>query len=82
MKTTIVFAAAALAAAGITLASPAAADTSNCQTIGSSTFCGQGVGGGDSSGGGGAPNAPGAGGPNTGGGCTNAYGAYQNCNAH
>jgi hypothetical protein len=62
----------------ITIAPPAAADpTSDCQTVGGSTVCAQGgdVRGGKS----GVSPGPASGSP--GGGCTNAYGSYQNCNA-
>jgi hypothetical protein len=79
MRTTIVLAALAVGAAaiGIGIAPPAAADpSSNCQTIGASTVCGQG----GITGGGGASAAPGGGAAPSGGGCVNAYGGYQNCN--
>jgi hypothetical protein len=55
---------------GISVASPAGADPSNCQQIGSTTVCGHGGNRGQPA----AP-APGAGPRN----CTNAYGSYQNC---
>jgi hypothetical protein len=67
------------AAIGIGIAPPAAADTTNCQTMGAATICGQ-VGltnGGPSAG---ASNAP-AQGPASGG-CLTPYGTYQSCNGH
>jgi hypothetical protein len=81
MKKTCSVLAAAVAigstAIGITIAPPAAADpTSNCQTVGGSTVCAQGgdVRGGKSG------VSPGPASGSRGGGCTNAYGSYQNCN--
>jgi hypothetical protein len=69
----------ATAAIGISIASPALADPTNCQQVGATTVCGQGsVHGGAHSPGGSNPQVPAP----TGGGCTNAYGAYQNCNSH
>jgi hypothetical protein len=77
-KTTTVLAALTIGAAaiGISSAPPAAANPSNCQTVGSTAVCGQGnVRGASQSAG--APNgavpAP------VGGGCQNPYGGYQNC---
>jgi hypothetical protein len=78
MKRTTVFTAlgVAVAAIGIGIAPSAAADTANCQQIGAATVCGQGnIRGGAQYAG---PSGPGSG-PS--GGCTNAYGAYQNCQA-
>lgn len=81
-KTTTFLAAVAIGAAaiGISIAPPAAADTSNCQTVAGTTVCGQGVvkGAGPSAGPSNAssPAAP------AGGGCTTPYGTYQNCNIH
>ena len=70
---------AAATAIGISVAAPAAADSSDCQQVGATTVCGQGTvtGGGQSA----APAAP-AVPPMGGGGCTNAYGSYQNCMTH
>lgn len=61
-------------AIGIGIAPPAAADTSNCQTVGAATICGQGgvTNGGSPAG---ASNAPAS------GGCLTPYGTYQQCNA-
>lgn len=77
MKRTTIFAAlgVAVAAIGISIAPSAAADTANCQQIGAATVCGQGNVRG-------APQGAGPSGPGSGpsGGCTNAYGTYQNCN--
>jgi hypothetical protein len=78
-KITTVFAALTIGAAaiGISIAPPAAAAPSNCQTVGATVVCGQGnvSGGGQSAG---APNGPVS--APVGGGCQNAYGGYQNCN--
>ena len=78
-KTTTVLAALTIGAAalGVGIAPTAAADPTNCQTVGATTVCGQG----DVRSGGepvGPPNvsAPGP----VGGGCQNPYGGYQNCN--
>lgn len=73
-KTTSVLVLAIGVTIGIGVAPPAGADTSNCQQIGAATVCGQG---GVNSGGQSAAPPPGAG--PAGGGCTNAYGGYQNC---
>jgi len=78
-KITRVVAAMAIGATaiGIGIAPPAAADTSNCQTVGAATICGQGSvtnGGQPAAASPGGADAPGAG-------CTNAYGGYQQCNA-
>jgi hypothetical protein len=78
MKKTTVLAAAAIGAAaiGISFAPAAAADTSNCQSVGGTTLCGHGNvgGGGQSTGTVSSPvPAPPA------GGCLNQYGVYQNC---
>ena len=55
---------------GISVAPVAGADPSDCQQVGSTTVCGQGVNRGQ-------PTAPPPGaGPRS---CTNAYGSYQNC---
>lgn len=82
MRTKIVLAALGIGAAaivGTSVAPPAGADTSNnCQAVGGATVCAQGGptnGAGRSAPGVGAPGAPGQG-------CTNQFGAYQNCNAH
>ena len=65
----------AAAAIGISVAPPAAADPTNCQTVGGTTVCGQG-----GVGGGGQSATPAAPAPHSGaGGCTNPYGGYQNC---
>ncbi len=80
MRTTVVLAALAIGAAtiGISVAPLAGADpSSNCQTVGATTVCGQG----DISGGGPPSAGPSVPAPPTGG-CTNAYGGYQNCNMH
>jgi len=61
---------------GISIAPLAGADTTNCETVGSTTICGQG----DVRGEGGPPKAS-VSAPSTGG-CANAYGGYQNCNIH
>jgi hypothetical protein len=78
-KITTVLAALTIGAAaiGISVAPPAAADPSNCQTVGETTLCGQGeiTGGGPS---GGAANGPFP--APVGGGCETPYGTYQNCN--
>jgi hypothetical protein len=76
--TALVLAIGAATTIGISVAPLAGADPSNCQQVGASTVCGQG----DVSGGGGQPPArrPVSGPPA--GGCTNAYGGYQNCNTH
>ncbi len=64
---------------GISFAPLAGADTTNCETVGGTTVCGQGdVSGGGQPAGGSNPQAPAP----TGGGCANAYGGYQNCNNH
>ena len=80
MKTTTALAAAALGAAviGISFAPPAAADSSNCHSVGASIVCGQGGvrGGGQP---GGALTAPVP--VPASGGCTTPYGSYQNCGA-
>jgi hypothetical protein len=78
-KTTTVLAAVTIGAAaiGISIAPPAAAAPSNCQTVGGTTVCGQGnVRGASQSAR--APNGPVP--APVGGGCQNAYGGYQNCN--
>jgi hypothetical protein len=62
---------------GIGVAPSAGADPSNCQQVGAATVCGQGS---VNSGGQPAASPPGAGSP--GSACTNAYGGFQNCNAH
>jgi hypothetical protein len=62
---------------GISVAPLAGADPSFCQQVGAATVCGQG---GVNSGGPPPVRPPGAGPPT--GGCTNAYGGYQNCNTH
>ncbi|HME50570.1 hypothetical protein [Mycobacterium sp.] len=61
---------------GISIAPLAGADTTNCETVGGTTLCGQGEVRGE----GAAPEAsvPGR----ATGGCSNAYGGYQNCNVH
>ena len=79
-KITRVVAAMAIGAAaiGIGIAPPAAADTSNCQTVGASTICGQGgvTNRGPSASPSNAPvQAPAS------GGCLTPYGTYQSCNA-
>ena len=82
-KTTSVLAALAIGAAaiGISVAPPAAAEQSKCQTVGGTTICGQGnVRGGGASGG--VSNAPAQTPAPATGGCQNAYGGYQNCNIH
>jgi hypothetical protein len=82
MKRTTVFAAmgAAVAAIGISIAPSAVADPTSCQQVGAATVCGQGnVRGGPQYAGPGGPSGPG---PGLAGGCTNAYGAYQNCQNH
>jgi len=77
--TTVLVLAIGAATIGISVAPLAAADPSNCQQVGSATVCGQGsVRGGGQPGGGSNPQVPAP----TGGGCTNAYGGYQNCNNH
>jgi hypothetical protein len=65
------------AAIGIGIAPPAAADPTNCETVGGSTVCGQGDvrSGGEVAG---PPNVP-APAPIEGG-CQTPYGSYQNCN--
>lgn len=78
-KTTTVLAAVAIGATaiGISVASPAAATSSNCQQAGTATVCGQG----DIRVGGSLPATA----PNdlasvpSGSGCTTPYGTYQNC---
>jgi hypothetical protein len=81
MRTTIVLAALGIGAAVVvtSVAPPAAASPSNnCQTNGGVTVCAQGSQN-NSTG----QSAPGASAPTgSGQGCTNPYGAYQNCNAH
>jgi glycine/D-amino acid oxidase-like deaminating enzyme len=82
MRPTIVLAALGIGAAvvGTSVALPAAADPSNnCQTNGGVTVCAQG---GPNNGAG--QSAPGIVAPNRSGqqGCTNSFGAYQNCNTH
>ena len=76
-KTTTVLVLAIGVTIGISVAPLAGADTSNCQQLGAATVCGQGA---ITNGGQRATPPPGAQPP--GGGCTNAYGAYQNCNQH
>jgi hypothetical protein len=75
--TTVLVLAISAVTIGISVAPQAGADPSFCQQVGATTVCGQG---GVNSGG--PPQAPPpiAGPP--GGGCTNAYGGYQNCNEH
>jgi hypothetical protein len=64
---------------GISLAPLAGADTgSSCQTVDNTTVCGQG----GVRTGGGPPAGASVPAPPTGGGCTNVYGGYQNCNIH
>jgi hypothetical protein len=71
----------AAAALGMSVAAPAAADSSSniCQDTGGATVCAQGSINGAV--GGQSIEAPGAGGipPYSGGSCTTAYGTYQNC---
>jgi hypothetical protein len=71
----------AAAAVGISVAAPAAADSSPniCQDTGGATVCAQGSINGAV--GGQSVEAPGAGGipPYTGGSCATPYGTYQNC---
>lgn len=76
-KITTIPAALAIGAAAIAIgiASPAAADPTNCETVGGATVCGQGTVGGEAGASNGPVSAPMA--PT----CRNAYGAYQNCNA-
>jgi hypothetical protein len=77
MRTTIVLAALGIGAAviGTSVAPPATAD--NCQTTGGVTVCAQGPNNGA-----GQSAPPGRSAPNgSGTGCTNVYGAYQNCNS-
>jgi hypothetical protein len=77
-KTTTVLAALTIGAAaiGISIAPPAAADPSNCKTVGATTVCGQG----NVRGGGQSPRAPNGPVPApVGGGCQTPYGTYQNC---
>lgn len=79
MKNTTVLAAFAIgvAAIGISIAPSAAADPSNCQTVGATTLCGQGdVRGGGQSAGASNSRVPAP----VGGGCLTPYGNYQNCN--
>ena len=82
MRTTIVLAALGIGAAvvGTSVAPLAGADPSNnCQTTGGVTVCAQG----GPNNGAGQFGRPGASSPNGGAtGCTNAYGAFQNCNTH
>jgi hypothetical protein len=73
-KTTVLILAIGAATIGISVAPLAGADPSNCQQLGTSTVCGQGR-----VNSGGQPAAPPGAGPNS---CTNAYGGFQNCNAH
>jgi len=61
---------------GMSIAPLAGADTTSCQTVGATTVCGQGEVRGEGS----APQAS-VPAPATGG-CSNAYGGYQNCNVH
>jgi hypothetical protein len=78
MKTTVLAAMAIGAMAiGIGIASPAAADPNNCQTVGGATVCSQGgdVRGGDQSA---APYGPGTWPPRTSG-CLTPYGTPQKC---
>jgi hypothetical protein len=66
----------AAAAIGISLASPAAAAPTNCQTVGAATLCGQG----NVSGAGPSVNSATASTPAIGAsGCTTAFGTYQRC---
>ena len=78
-KATTVLAALTIGAAaiGISIAPPAFADPTNCETVGESTVCGQGNvrGGGEVAG---PPNVPAP--TPAGGGCQTPYGSYQNCN--
>jgi hypothetical protein len=75
--TTVVAMAIGAAAIGIGIASPAAADPNNCQTVGGATVCSQG-GGVRGVNPPAAPNGPVAGPP--GSGCLTPYGTYQSCN--
>ena len=75
--TTVLVLAIGAATIGISVAPLAGADPSSCQQFGAATVCAQG---GVKSGGQPAVPRPGAGPPT--GGCTNAYGGYQNCNMH
>ena len=75
-KTTTVLLLAIGVTIGISVAPLAGADPSFCQQVGAATVCGQG---GINSGG--PPQAAPPVAPRTGG-CTNAYGGYQNCNMH
>jgi len=74
-RTVLAALAIAAAAIGMGMAPPAAADPSNCQTIGATTVCGQGdVRAGEPA----EPsNAPVPAPPE--GGCQTPYGGYQNC---
>jgi hypothetical protein len=80
-KTATVLAALATGAAAIaiSIAPPAAADSSNCQTVNGATVCGQGNVRGSGGQSGSAPQAPGP--APAGGGCKTPYGTWQNCNA-
>jgi hypothetical protein len=81
MRTRIVLAALGIGAAvvGTSVAPLAAAEPSNnCQTTGGVTICAQG----GPSNGAGQSGPAGASSPGGATGCTNAYGAFQNCNAH
>jgi hypothetical protein len=69
-KTTTALVLAGAVTIGISVAPLAGAGPSDCQQVGSTTVCGQGVNRGQPA----AP-PPGAG-PRS---CTNAYGSYQNC---
>jgi len=60
---------------GLGLSSPAAANPTNCQTVGKSTVCGQGSlnGAGEST------QTSTVSAPSNSSGCTNVYGNYQRC---
>jgi hypothetical protein len=73
----VLFLAIGAVAISLSVAPLAGADTSSCQSVGAATVCGQG-----SVNSGGQPAAGGAGQPAGGTACTNAYGGFQNCNAH
>jgi len=60
---------------GLGLASPAAANPTDCQTVGMSTICGQG----SMNSAGESTQAPTASAPSNSDGCTNVYGNYQRC---
>ena len=69
---------------GISVAPLAGADPSNCQQFGAATVCAQGgvKSGGQGVNSGGQPPVPAPIAGPAAGGCTNAYGGYQNCNNH